>query len=62
MIIKCPNCGSTAQVEITKQYWSHMSQSEWTHCYCRCGCVFHFEKMLDGTINGSWQVYKGATK
>ena len=55
-MIKCPNCGSTAQVKVIKKYWSHMCDSEFIHCSCGCGCVFTIEKMSNGIINGRWQV------
>lgn len=55
-MIKCPNCGSTAQVRVTKKYWSQISDSEYIHYQCGCGCVFHIEKMSNGIINGRWQV------
>ena len=58
MPIKCPNCGSTAQVKIIKKYWSTIAQSENIHCECGCGCIFHIEKMSCGIVNGSWQVKK----
>jgi hypothetical protein len=55
-MIKCPNCGSTAQVRLIKEYWSKMSQSSNKHYNCGCGCVFYIEKMSNGIINGGWQV------
>ena len=55
-MIKCPNCGSTAQVKIVKQYSSQISNSKYTHCHCGCGCVFYVERMSNGIINGRWQV------
>lgn len=55
-MVKCPNCGSTAQVKIDKQYWSTFSNSEWIYAYCGCGCSFHIEKTPCGIINGSFQV------
>ena len=55
-MIKCPNCGSTAQVKIIKKYWSSLHQSENIHCQCGCGCIFHIEKFADGITNGSWQI------
>ena len=54
--VKCPNCGSTAQVKIIKKYWATIPQSENFHCVCGCGCTFHIEIMSCGVINGSWQV------
>ena len=55
-MVRCPNCGSTAQVKVTKKYWSQISNSEYTHYHCGCGCVFNIEKMSNGIVNGSWQV------
>ena len=55
-MIKCPNCGSTAQVHLIKEYWSKISQSSNKHYNCGCGCVFYIEKMSNGIINGGWQV------
>jgi hypothetical protein len=55
-MIKCPNCGSTAQVKVTKEYWSKISNSQYVHYQCGCGCVFCIETMSHGIINGRWQV------
>ena len=55
-MIKCPNCGSTAQVKTIRKYWSTLHQSENIHCQCGCGCIFHIEKFTDGITNGSWQM------
>ena len=55
-MIKCPNCGSTAQVKLTKQYWSDISQSQFSHFICGCGCIFTVERMSCGITNGHWQV------
>lgn len=39
MNIKCPNCGSTAQVVFTDEgsHYSTTTQKEYT---CGCGCIF----------------------
>ncbi len=55
-MVRCPNCGSTAQIRIVKQYWSTISNSQYTHYNCGCGCVFTIEKMSCGITNGNWQV------
>ena len=54
-MIKCPNCGSTAQVKVIEKYWSPILQGEHIHCTCECGCVFHIEKFANGVTNGRWE-------
>lgn len=55
-MIKCPNCGSTAQVKLLKEYWSKIGQSTCKHYACGCGCAFQTEKWIDGTVHGYWQI------
>lgn len=55
-MIKCPYCGSTAQVKVIGKYFSKMCQSDITEYQCGCGCFFEIEKMPNGIINGKWQV------
>lgn len=55
-MIKCPNCGSTAQVEVIGKYFSKVCQSDITEYLCGCGCIFQVEKMPSGIINGKWQI------
>lgn len=58
MLIKCPNCGSTAQVKILKEYWSTIAQSTCKHYICGCGCTFQTEKQ-NNVIHGHWQMREG---
>lgn len=45
-MIKCPNCGSTAQVKIDKPVLSQNGRYINTPCECGCGCVFTLEHEL----------------
>lgn len=55
-MVKCPNCGSTAQVKLIQEYWSKISHSTCKHYACGCGCVFQIENWTNGTIHGYWQI------
>lgn len=56
-MIKCPNCGSTAQPKLnTPPSVYNMGKLVITTHKCGCGCVFYIEKMSNGIINGHWQV------
>ena len=44
-MVKCPNCGSTAQVKVLcaddlNQIWVGSLNVVYQHLYCGCGCVF----------------------
>jgi hypothetical protein len=41
--IKCPNCGSTAQVELVWDENSHYSIKQTKEYVCGCGCEFEVE-------------------
>lgn len=43
--IKCPNCGSTAQVELTRKDWDDYSATKTNEYECGCGC--HFEVIFE---------------
>ena len=45
-MVKCPNCGSTAQVKINKPILSIDSKYVNTTCKCGCGCLFTLEHEL----------------
>lgn len=45
-MIKCPHCGSTAQVKIDRPVLSENSKYINTPCKCGCGCVFTLEHEL----------------
>ena len=38
MVIKCPNCGSTAQVEIVGREATYSADIAMIHYDCKCGC------------------------
>lgn len=43
-MIKCPNCGSTTQVEYDGHYNVYNATKGHTHSYhCECGCEFEVE-------------------
>ena len=55
-MIKCPNCGSTAQV---KEIFSNYSTSIKALCKsykCGCGCLFHTRQYDDGQTCGEWRI------
>lgn len=58
-MIKCPNCGSAAQVKLIKEYWSNIAQSECKHYICGCGCDFQTEKWTNGIVHGYWCKQEG---
>ena len=43
MRIKCPNCGSTAQVALTWRDTDNYSTIENKEYICGCGCMFSVE-------------------
>ena len=45
-MIKCPNCGSTAQVKVTNYEWDRVDESEITFYECDCGTKFDI--LIDG--------------
>ena len=45
-MIKCPNCGSTAQVKVTNYEWDRVDESEIT--FYECGCGAKFDILVDG--------------
>ena len=60
-MIKCPHCGSTAQVKLINHEIT-VPSNEWTHFYeCGCGCKFARiirvveEKILSTNLNKSSQ-------
>lgn len=40
--IKCPNCGSTAQVKEIKSKWVHSMYWHGNKYLCQCGCGHQF--------------------
>lgn len=47
-MVKCPNCGSTAQVRIFNKeniYYKDLKTHTYLeHCKCRCGCTFDIKE------------------
>ena len=43
MKIKCPNCGSTAQVALTWRDTDNYSTTEIREYICGCGCCFEVD-------------------
>lgn len=62
-MIKCPNCGSTAQVKILFHY-KYWDGSCHTKYHCGCGCAFQTTENKNGLIKGEWkaEVNKNDTK
>ena len=61
-MIKCPNCGSTAQVKVLcgdnlKYIWVGSSNVVYQRLYCGCGCefvrVFEFKEKIIIKTKGS---------
>jgi hypothetical protein len=46
LMIKCPNCGSTAQVKVVNYEWDRMDETEIT--FYECGCGAKFDILIDG--------------
>lgn len=46
-MIKCPNCGSTAQVELVGMYDTIDPQVQEIHMQCGCGCHFSGYVVID---------------
>jgi DNA-directed RNA polymerase subunit RPC12/RpoP len=60
-MIKCPNCGSTAQVKIiTQETFSYHERHTDTVYKCLCGCgqqfAFH-EEVRIGLFKNNWEGY-----
>ena len=54
MRIKCPNCGSTAQVALAWRDTDNYSTIETKEYVCGCGCMFSVEfKATEITILGN---------
>lgn len=47
--IKCPNCGSTAQVELVKEDYSIYEAKKVREYNCGCGCTFEATFTLTNT-------------
>ena len=54
-MIKCPNCGSTAQVRETFSNFSTALNAQCNSYQCGCGCLFHTRTYPDGRIYGEWR-------
>lgn len=54
-MIKCPNCGSTAQVKETFSNFSSILQADCKSYRCGCGCYIQTQTYPDGKIIGKWQ-------
>ena len=55
-MIKCPNCGSTAQVRETFSNWSTILNASCKAYECGCGCLFHTREYPNGLLCGEWQI------
>lgn len=55
-MIKCPNCGSSAQVKETFSNFSSILQATCKSYRCGCGCYIQTQTYHDGKTIGKWQV------
>lgn len=55
-MIKCPNCGSTAQVEEIFSNYSTSLKALCNSYKCECGCLFCTREYGDGRIYGEWRI------
>lgn len=55
-MIKCPNCGSTAQVKETFSHWSAIVNAYCRAYQCECGCLFNTRAYPDGRFYGEWRI------
>ena len=53
-MIKCPNCGSTAQVREIFSNYSTSIKAQCNSYKCGCGCLFHTRTYQDGRTHGEW--------
>ena len=54
--IKCPKCGSTAQVKKTFSNYSTSLGAQCSSYECGCGCLFSTRKYQDGRTYGEWSI------
>lgn len=57
-MIKCPNCGNTAQVRETFSNYSTSLKAQCKSYKCGCGCLFHMRQYEDGTVCGEWRAHQ----
>ena len=55
-MVKCPNCGSTAQVRETFSNFSTSLNAMCRAYKCGCGCLFHIRTYPDGRTYGEWRI------
>ena len=55
-MIKCPNCGSTAQLKETFSNFSSCLNALCKSYRCGCGCYIQTQTYPDGKTIGKWQV------
>lgn len=46
-MLKCPNCGSTAQVEVIWMYDTNNPNEQELYMKCGCGCHFSAYAVID---------------
>lgn len=57
-MIKCPNCGSTAQVKETFSNYSTSLEAQCNSYKCGCGCLFNIRQYKDGNTYGDWMIHQ----
>ena len=55
-MVKCPNCGSTAQVKETFSNYSTSLNAQCNSYKCGCGCFFQTQKYQNGRTYGEWHI------
>lgn len=55
-MIKCPNCGSTAQVKLVCQPFISVNTLYLTEGF-ECGCGAHFSVEYERNEKGTWEHY-----
>ena len=55
-MIKCPNCGSTAQVKETFSNYSTNIKAQCNSYKCGCGCLFSIRRYDNGQTHGEWRI------
>ena len=56
-MVKCPNCGSTAQVKETFSNYSKSLNAQCNAYKCGCGCLFQTREYKDGLVCGEWKAF-----
>lgn len=61
-MVRCPNCGSTAQVKKVFSNHSTAIGAQCNHYKCGCGCTFSTRQYPDGRTHGEWHITENPNK